>query len=308
MMTTKTKYEDWTIFQCTNCCSPPFGYHSEKRNVYLVDSVYLKNPTKIVEEQYSHQKQPKLDTTNEFVTQKRFKRTRTKKKRRRKKRKKINKNKIKIKSTTEWDLKNGSYEVVHPFLEIYHSPNRSLKLNKIERNEFDNVSNNFIDPFPLLTKQEEEEEEEEEKEEEKEEEEEEDEKYINKNSRFSQIFEKVSQYEKNHSFHYNDDSDFQMSSDDQQEKLQIFQQESKSVPIPIFNSLTTDLQSTNSSMENRGKSKEKIFIQPHKYIQSLQTPTERSLENAFNVPLKRVPSWRISNNVLNIFSNPNLEK
>ncbi|KAJ3448416.1 hypothetical protein M0812_00896 [Anaeramoeba flamelloides] len=35
------------------------------------------------------------------------------------------------------------------------------------------------------------------------------------------------------------------------------------------------------------------FIQPHKYIESMQTQMERELSKSFNVPLKRVPSWRV---------------
>ncbi|KAJ3430675.1 hypothetical protein M0812_23691 [Anaeramoeba flamelloides] len=66
----------------------------------------------------------------------------------------------------------------------------------------------------------------------------------------------------------------------------------KSCPIPIGLNLNSETQSSNTSDQDL---ESLFFIQPHKYIESTQTKTERELDHAFNVPLKRVPSWKILN-------------
>ncbi|KAJ6233676.1 akt1 substrate 1 protein [Anaeramoeba flamelloides] len=76
----------------------------------------------------------------------------------------------------------------------------------------------------------------------------------------------------------------------------------RSVPIPIFlNQVMERGITSNNNNKNDG------FIEPHKYIQAQQSQTELDLSKSFNVPLKRVPTWRIANSVSafrsNIFDN-----
>ncbi|KAJ6251380.1 hypothetical protein M0813_15037 [Anaeramoeba flamelloides] len=75
-------------------------------------------------------------------------------------------------------------------------------------------------------------------------------------------------------------------------ETQIFS--SRSIPIPIDQKFHKE-ESGSGSEEEKIRQNEFAFtfIEPHKYIESLQTEMERELSKSFNVPLKRVPSWRI---------------
>ncbi|KAJ6240509.1 akt1 substrate 1 protein [Anaeramoeba flamelloides] len=76
----------------------------------------------------------------------------------------------------------------------------------------------------------------------------------------------------------------------------------RSVPIPIFLNQVMEREMI-SPTDNKNDG----FIEPHKYIQAQQSQTELDLSKSFNVPLKRVPTWRIANSVSafrsNIFEN-----
>ncbi|KAJ3450435.1 hypothetical protein M0812_06611 [Anaeramoeba flamelloides] len=76
------------------------------------------------------------------------------------------------------------------------------------------------------------------------------------------------------------------------------QKKKRSVPIPInyHSPRTLTLSSISSESEEDSLSENEsplTFIQPHRYLQVIQTQNERELRKSFNVPLKRVPSWRI---------------
>ncbi|KAJ6243368.1 akt1 substrate 1 protein [Anaeramoeba flamelloides] len=303
----KTKFGEWAIFECLNCNSSPFAYHSENRNLYLVDLINLKQTktNKIIEEPdyFDQQTTKNLDEIEQIYIAKNIDRTRTKKKRRRRrkhKRKSKNKNdyqnKIKIKSTKQIGFNN----MPNPFLENTKTTEIPQEFNNNETLEFNNYSF-MTDPFFQFRKEEEEKNFKNNNKKKN--------KKKNKNDRkesqrFSEIFRKVSVYEQNHSPLFDEDNQFY--SDDQQENWEIFQQESKSIPIPISNSLSTDLQ-TDSSVDSTENPNNSPFIQPHKFLETSQSPTERGLEHAFNVPLKRLPTWRIQNNCLDVFGNLNFE-
>ncbi|KAJ3436337.1 hypothetical protein M0812_18394 [Anaeramoeba flamelloides] len=69
----------------------------------------------------------------------------------------------------------------------------------------------------------------------------------------------------------------------------------RSVPIPINYHSTAFLSTDISVKEVKHVRIEytHTFIQPHKYVESIQTEVERELIKSFNVPLKRVPLWKI---------------
>ncbi|KAJ6246422.1 hypothetical protein M0813_19321 [Anaeramoeba flamelloides] len=80
------------------------------------------------------------------------------------------------------------------------------------------------------------------------------------------------------------------------------QKKKLSVPIPINHRLSAQFTSTNTNKNNSSESEEEnplenqfplTFIEPHKYVDSIQTEIERELSKSFSVPLKRVPSWMI---------------
>ncbi|KAJ6250906.1 hypothetical protein M0813_15724 [Anaeramoeba flamelloides] len=76
------------------------------------------------------------------------------------------------------------------------------------------------------------------------------------------------------------------------------QKKKRSVPIPInyHHPSTSVLSNINSESEEESMSENEFpltFIEPHRYLQAIQTQSERELRKSFNVPLKRVPSWRI---------------
>ncbi|KAJ3448034.1 hypothetical protein M0812_00507 [Anaeramoeba flamelloides] len=305
----KTKLGEWTIFECLDCNSPPFACHSENRNLYLVDLINIKqtNTNKIIEEPYYFDQQTtkNLDEMEQIYTEKNIDRTRTKKKRRRRRRKHKRKskkkndyqNKIKIKSAKQIGFNN----MLHPFLKNTKTTEIPQEFYNNETQEFNNYSF-MTDPFFQFRKEEEENKNKNKNKNKKK-------KKKNKNDRqeiqkFSEIFRKVSEYEQNHSTLFDEGNQFY--SDDQQENWEIFQQESKSIPIPISNSLSTDLQS-DSSVDNTENPNNSLFIQPHKFLETSQQPTERGIEKAFNVPLKRVPTWRIQSNCLNVFGNLTFE-
>ncbi|KAJ3431950.1 hypothetical protein M0812_20875 [Anaeramoeba flamelloides] len=90
---------------------------------------------------------------------------------------------------------------------------------------------------------------------------------------------------------------------EQEEKHDLFQkgkqvnnfQNKRSVPIPInLKPNPMIVKKKDHQKQNYLRSNFAVtFIQPHKYVESLQTEIERELSKSFNVPLKRVPSWRI---------------
>ncbi|KAJ3440417.1 hypothetical protein M0812_14084 [Anaeramoeba flamelloides] len=76
----------------------------------------------------------------------------------------------------------------------------------------------------------------------------------------------------------------------------------RSIPIPVTQKFNISESGSGSSSGYGSGSEDETalqnnfaltFIQPHKYIESMQTEMERELSKSFNVPLKRVPSWRI---------------
>ncbi|KAJ3452466.1 hypothetical protein M0812_04235 [Anaeramoeba flamelloides] len=69
---------------------------------------------------------------------------------------------------------------------------------------------------------------------------------------------------------------------------------SRSIPIPIEQKFHKEESGSGSEYEKTMQNEFAFtFVEPHKYIESLQTEMERELSKSFNVPLKRVPSWRI---------------
>ncbi|KAJ6233553.1 hypothetical protein M0813_29860 [Anaeramoeba flamelloides] len=262
---------------------------------------------------FDHPRPKKFDGNDEVCGRQRIYRTRTKKKRRRRrqrgrkhKEKTKNKNKIKIKIKKQFGFNN----ILHSFLDNTKVKDLPQEFNKSEMEELNNYSY-FADPFFQFKKEDEQSEREEnENVEDSEEEEKRNKKDLpgndRENKRFSEIFQKVSKFEQNNSQLFDEEDQF--CSDDQLEKWKKFQQENKSIPIPIFNSASKDLPISDSSIEIKAKGGESLFVQPHKFLESLQTTTERSIENAFNVPLKRVPTWKIQNNCLNMLCNLNFEK
>ncbi|KAJ6240785.1 hypothetical protein M0813_23883 [Anaeramoeba flamelloides] len=69
----------------------------------------------------------------------------------------------------------------------------------------------------------------------------------------------------------------------------------RSVPIPINHHSTAFLNTDVSAEEAKQVRNEftPTFIEPHKYVESIQTEIERGLTKSFNVPLKRVTLWKM---------------
>ncbi|KAJ6235087.1 hypothetical protein M0813_28771 [Anaeramoeba flamelloides] len=129
---------------------------------------------------------------------------------------------------------------------------------------------------------------------------------LNDEERFLKIFQNISETgtprNKFEEKEFEIDNDSSNDSNNENENLIsqfdtfIFQKNSetvaKSCPIPIHLNINQEIQSSNTSEQDQ---EDFFFIQPHKYLESQQSKRERELNNAFNVPLKRVPSWKVLN-------------